>query len=182
MVRSRFVTAIAGIVATFGISAAASAASGDLTETYGEWTATYRPSTGLAMSFIQNSSKSLFGTVCSRGKCDAFLDPKISCDDGAEYPALINAPSAAFHVRVRCSEMKDGGTYYILSLDGGVADAMSVGGILGIAFPMQSGQFRVERFSLTGAARAAARASQLANVNANPGRRQVRDDGDSQTL
>jgi hypothetical protein len=132
-------------------------------EKIGDWTV-IGGSSDVVITSVGNNAGSVFGVVCSHRMtegCAAFLNPSIECDDGHKYAALVNAPAAAFAVTLVCEKIDDM-FLYTLPLEGGVADAMSVGGVLGIAFPMQSGQFKVARFSLTGAARAAARAAQLA--------------------
>lgn len=130
------------------------------TETFGDWTVTYTDKT-LVIASVGNNAGAVFGSICYKGHCSAFFNPQIDCKDGDEYPALVNAPAAAFGVSLKCE--KTGEIFlYTLPLEGGVAEAMSVGGVLGIAFPMQSGEFQVARFSLTGAARSSARASQIA--------------------
>jgi hypothetical protein len=52
---------------------------------------------------------------------------------------------------------------------------MSVGGMIGFAFPMKSGDFKVARFSLTGSARASARAQQFASGSTRDQKSQTSD-------
>lgn len=129
-------------------------------ENYGDWQIVRLTQTAY-MAGVKNSSGLTFGTICNSSGCTAFFDVKIPCANDAKYPSLINAPSSAFPATLLCEKV-DNFTIYSTELEGNIADAMSVGGVLGIAFPMESGEFRVARFSLTGAARATARASQLA--------------------
>lgn len=128
-------------------------------EDYGDWGVTLFGG-DLYIAATRNSADAAFGTMCDKTDCIAFFNPKIDCVEGEKYPVLINAPAAAYSSVVKCEKV-DGVTLYSLPLEGAIADAMSVGGILGIAFPMASGEFKVSRFSLTGAARASARAAQL---------------------
>jgi hypothetical protein len=131
-------------------------------EVYGDWSVTLFDG-GISMATTSNNAGSVFGVFCTRtSACTAFFNPKIPCEDGSKYPALFNAPSAAYPEVMQCEKVGDSFLLEV-ALEGAVADAMSVGGQLGIAFPMKSGQFEVSRFSLTGAARAAARAQQMIN-------------------
>jgi hypothetical protein len=133
-------------------------------EQYGDWTA-YGLGGGLFMATTTNSGGAVFGTICTKETCFAFLNPKLSCTPEAKYPALVNAPAGAFSVEIQCEKVDDL-LVYTFDIGGEMANIMSIGGVLGIAFPMASGQFEVSRFSLTGAARAAARVQQLAQGQA----------------
>ena len=133
-------------------------------EEYGDWTVSViKP--GLVIASTSNNAGLTFGTLCTGSECVAFFNPLIACSDGDVFNALVNAPASAFAASIRCERLKDI-SLYTLPLEGEVADAMSVGGVLGIAFPMKSGEFKVARFSLTGAARSTARAQQLARPSA----------------
>lgn len=142
-------------------------------ETYGDWAVTTAGKAAY-MATTFNSAGAGFGTICDETGCQAFFDTQIGCEEGANYPALINAPAAAYPVVLSCQKV---GTLslYSLPLEGAIADAMSVGGVLGVAFPMASGEFKVSRFSLTGAARASARAAQLGKGDQGNARQNARD-------
>lgn len=129
-------------------------------EHLGDWRITF-PSQGFAIAAVSNSAGATFGSICYKDGCSGFFNPSIKCDVGSKYPALVNAPASAFAVVLECEKVGDL-LIYSLPIEGAVADAMSVGGVIGFAFPMASGEFKVARFSLTGAARAAARAQQYA--------------------
>lgn len=131
-------------------------------ETFGDWSVIFLQN-GASIASTSNNAGSVFGVVCDRSGCTAFLNPKITCENGHRYPALINAPAASFSASLTCEKLDDK-FIYNLPLEGSIADAMSVGGVLGVAFPMESGEFKVARFSLTGAARASARAQQMAQA------------------
>jgi hypothetical protein len=129
-------------------------------ERYGDWTAT-DVGGGIYMATTANNVGSVFGTMCEKNTCFAFMNPSIGCNPSDQYPALINAPGGAFSVLVTCEKFGDL-LIYDFDIGDQLSEAMAVGGVLGIAFPMASGEFKVARFSLTGAARATARIAQLA--------------------
>jgi hypothetical protein len=160
MLRTAFGAALAAAL-TLSPGAAAQQA-----ETYGDWMVK-GPADGAITASTATPAGSLFGMVCDRLKCDAFFNPKIACDDGHDYPALIGSPTATFAVRMHCATA---GAFraFILPLDGGLAEAMAEDGELGIAFPLGSGQFGEARFSLTGAAQAAARARERVGLSRKP--------------
>lgn len=127
-------------------------------ESIGDWKVTFYGS-GSALAIVTNSSGMTFGSLCSPASCSTFINPQIDCEEGHSYPALVNAPSAAFSINLKCEKINNFYVYDV-PLEGGITDAMSVGGVIGFAFPMASGEFKVARYSLTGAARAIARAQQ----------------------
>ena len=130
-------------------------------EGYGDWTV--RGSGGVYIAATTNSVNAVFGSICDKDGCTAFVNPLLDCEVGAKYPVLINSPAGSFTPSLLCEKVDDR-RIYSLPIEGNVADSMSIGGVIGFAFPMESGEFKVQRFSLTGAARAAARAGQLANA------------------
>lgn len=146
-------------------------------ERYGDWSVTTL-GTGSTIASVKNNADSAFGVICLEDFCTSFFNPALKCDEGTKYPALVNAPSSAFPVTMEC--VKAGGLdFYTFPMDDGVKDALSIGGVIGIAYPMQSGEFKVARFSLTGSARASARASQIAKHLKSSGNRKG---SDSSTL
>jgi len=130
-------------------------------ERFGDW-AVSRVTPKLVIASVKNDAGYTFGSMCNPSGCFAFFNPQIPCKDDSDFAVLINAPGTAFNAEIKCMVLGDINVY-TLPLEGSMADAMSIGGVLGIAFPMQSGEFRVARFSLTGAARATARAQQMNN-------------------
>lgn len=129
-------------------------------EQYGDWIVQDLGS-NLYMASTGNSSGSRFGELCDAGGCIAFFNPQIVCEDGHAYPALINSPAGAVNLQLTCKKVD---ALYLLTLPDAsdLTDPLSIGGQLGIAFPMQSGEFAVSRFSMTGGLRACARTEQLA--------------------
>lgn len=142
-------------------------------ERFGDWEVTFGGGS-LYIATTSNTAKAAFGSICDDTGCVAFFNPKIDCVEGDGYPALINAPAASYSVSLKCEKIDDF-KIYSLPIEGAIADAMSVGGVLGIAFPMASGEFKVSRFSLTGAARASARAAQLATRKSGDDRKNASD-------
>lgn len=148
-------------------------------ETYGDWKA-FRLDTGAYMATVQNDAGSVLATLCTGSTCHVVVNPHISCDPGSKYPALVNAPSSAFAVTFLCEKLGDL-LVYSVPLDTVMSDAMSIGGVLGVAMPMASGEFKAARFSLTGSARATARIQQLA-TDTTPASTEKRKASDEKTL
>jgi hypothetical protein len=123
-------------------------------ERYGDWEVL--PSSDLTIASTQNASGSAFGVLCM-STCAAFFNFQTTCEQGDEYPALINSAAGSASVELKCT-MYQGRHLMLMPLNDKILDSMSIGGELGVAFPLQSGRFQVARFSLTGSLRAADRA------------------------
>ena len=123
-------------------------------QTVGDWVVTG------SEAFTVNDSGSQFGFLCSDGSCVAYLDTKTACEDDATIPMVINSDSGAAYVLATCIHIKrDGETRYVSAIqDKDVATAITTGSAIGFAIPMVGGQFKVVRFSLSGAVVASQRA------------------------
>jgi hypothetical protein len=140
-----------------------SGAAAQQAESYGDWTV-QGAAGGAITASTATPAGSLFGIVCDRSRCDAFFNPKIPCDDGRDYPALISARTETFATSLRCTTIGDFRAS-VLRFDRGLTEAMAGGGELGLAFPLDAGQFGEARFSLNGAAQASARARERAGTS-----------------
>jgi hypothetical protein len=129
-------------------------------ERYGQWTVD-RFGTGFT-AYVNNTTGAVFGVFCTTS-CVAYLNAATQCDDKADYPALIATPAGAFNVMLTCKVIDK---RFILATDltKGFVDSFEIGGDVGIAFPLEGGQFQVSRFSLIGALKATGRAADLADV------------------
>lgn len=132
-------------------------------ETYGDWTVRGSED-GAFTASTATQAGSLFGLVCDRTKCDAFFNPKILCEDGRQYPALIISRKFAFATKLRCTKIGELHAF-IIPLEDGLTDVITGGGEFGIAFPLESGQFGEARFSLKGAGQASTRARERAGTD-----------------
>jgi hypothetical protein len=76
-----------------------------------------------------------------------------SCTDGTATPAVISGPKGAAHITYNCRGATPNKKlyYYVLSPFSEVEKVVLDGGIAGMAFPLDSGRFAVNRFSLKGA-------------------------------
>ena len=128
-----------------------------LYETYGDWVV--QKINSAYSAGVVNPSGSWFGVVCG-ATCAVAFNPVVECKDGDQYPALINASDGAFSVTFKCAVV-DKRWLLMANMDSTMVSSMEIGGQIGIAFPMKSGEFKVSRFSLTGSLKAATRAYSL---------------------
>lgn len=104
---------------------------------------------------IMNDSKAAFGQYCyeESSTCYYILATDLNCEEGNSYPVLVNGDAGASHHQLLCIKV-GGKTRYAFKdfelIDGAVRESNR----LGIAFPLESGQFQVSRFSLNGSVKA----------------------------
>lgn len=121
----------------------------------GDWIVDVQP--GLSEAYTGNDSGSVFGFLCSADSCSAYLDVNSQCDENSSIPMLINAESGSAYVTAKCTHFSQAGSVRYISVidDKQIATVISSGAAIGFAIPMLSGEFKVVRFSLDGALRAA---------------------------
>ncbi len=123
-------------------------------EQYGQWiTDTTSAEQKFAATF--NDSGSLLGQYCyaSNGMCYWIVSMDSKCEDGHEYPTLVNSDTGAVQLTLVCSgAVKNSTNYrYIFKNFDAIEDVVSKNKSIGFAVPMESGRFRVVRFLLDGA-------------------------------
>ena len=104
-------------------------------------------------------------------RCVWVIDTPSSCDKNSQIPAIINSSSGAAAVTLICtgSHMYIDQTQYNQKLisparatDNTIAQAV---GTIGLAFPLKSGEFQSDRYSLSGAQDAVQALMDLANAS-----------------
>lgn len=99
-----------------------------------------------------NTGDSSTGLICilATSSCYAYVAMGSTCDDGAKYPLLVNAPTGSFPSTATCRHL---GNFQIMEIDEFTAmiSAFESGGEIGFVTPMANGQFKVVRFSTVGA-------------------------------
>lgn len=132
---------------------------------YGDWSTDHSVQ-GFQIASTSNSSGSTTGIICNleNEACDAFIAMGIGCENEAKYPLMLNSPIGATYASSKCLHI---GKMQILVVAefGSMVNAFEGGGEIGFAVPMQSGQFRVSRFSTTGATPAIKDAKTLPSTN-----------------
>lgn len=106
-----------------------------------------------AEAYTSNDSGSVFGFLCVGESCSAYVDARTECDDDAKTTMLVNSEAGATYIVTRCIQFPQGDSVrYVNSFqDEDIVEAMSKGSVISFAIPLRTGEFRVLRFSLTGA-------------------------------
>lgn len=129
-------------------------------ETYGSWSVALGDNSEFIYAATMNDSGALLGQFCypDSGKCLWMLGMKTTCETGSEYPVLANTDTGAIQLKITCSGPLSNGFYLYAFTEFDAVDAAVAGGTrIGFAVPLQTDQFRVVRFLLSGAAAAIAR-------------------------
>ena len=142
------------------------AASGTDTTTIGAWEVGFTDDRTTVYAGTINESGSVLAETCATDKDSCFwiLTTDSACEEGSEYPVLVNSDQSAVSATVTClgpADSKGDHRYRFndwKSLEAVILKAKKVG----FAFPLQQDQFTVVRFSLDGVAKASQLAERLA--------------------
>lgn len=114
----------------------------------------------IAEAYTASDTGATFGVLCSHSasSCAFYIRSLSACESGQGAAILENAPSGSANLTGTCRPLTtQSGTIYAIVLTPLTSVASSLGTDgqeIGFAEPMKSGQFRVYRFSTTGAAAA----------------------------
>lgn len=126
--------------------------------TFDDWEAGVTDDGKTFYAFTLNDSGSVFGEWCyaSAGKCFWMIGMETGCETESSYPVLANTEALASPLSIKCGgKVTDTQLSRYQFEDYKSLEALLKGAHhIGFAFPMQSDQFKVVRFSLTGSTRA----------------------------
>lgn len=122
---------------------------------YGAWAVTETDYGHIAST--TNDSGATLSKACFNEdqQCLWAVEVANDCDDGTQTPAIVTSAAGGYHITMHCSNNKSGRVNVVSPYDAMQA-AIAVNGMVGFAFPLQDGQYRVVRFSLSGSTSAAA--------------------------
>lgn len=124
----------------------------------GDWY--YSLSGDISEAYTVSDSGAVLGLICFRSAntCSFYIRSSSTCESGQSSAILENTPSGSANLSGTCRPLTtDSGPIYaiVLSPMKSVASSLDTDGqVIGFAEPMASGQFRVYRFSTTGASSA----------------------------
>jgi hypothetical protein len=123
--------------------------------TFGDWSVVRADNGDMVAGTHQDNYSKVLIYRCfkSQKQCAHVVIVDVECDDGHSYPILVNSSHAALSMDAVCS-VNDGRGELVLSEFDAVHEILQKADVVGFAVPMQSGQFKVVRFSLNGSARA----------------------------
>lgn len=100
-----------------------------------------------------NESGSILAQYCHFGQsnCDYRLLVDSGCEDGSEYPGLMNSDAGAAPVRLICQGgIGDGKYVYVVGPFDAIDGAIRKGTRVGFVLPLKRDEFLAVRFSLRG--------------------------------
>lgn len=99
-----------------------------------------------------NGVGSLVGQYCyfDSGNCLWLIGLKTTCDEGSEYPALVNSDAGALQVTLLCAHKYEGRNVLAVSDFDGFDRIVRNATKMGIVLPLQNDEFKVSRFGLAG--------------------------------
>ena len=152
------------LVAIFALFISASAASQNATKV-GDWLVDKSVS-GIQIATAASDSGSTVGFLCftETETCISYIIfAGIACKVDGTYPMMINSAIGAFVLKSTCKQVQ--GTslnnIQVITEFSNVKSALENGGDVGFVLPLESGQFKVARFSAKGATAAIQSAMQL---------------------
>jgi len=145
---------------------AASTAFGAEPRQFGDWVVNLTSDKSRIYAATVNDSGSILGEYCdlSTHTCNWLLGMDSSCDDAGPIPALGDTASGAIALNLKCGgKIGSGNIYqYFFANWKDVELLLKDSSLVGFAFPMADGKFKVSRFSLTGRTDAMALAESVA--------------------
>jgi hypothetical protein len=123
---------------------------------FGEWTVDFTNDKTNVYAATANDSGSVLGEYCSLEKhvCNWMLAMDTACEGAGVFPLLGNAASGSVQLGVTCGgkvATPSGQVYqYFFTSWKDLELLLKDSGLVGFAFPLADGQFKVTRFSLTG--------------------------------
>lgn len=124
-------------------------------KTFGAWYAGLSSDKESVYAATVNDSNVVFGQWCyfSTNTCYWLMVSDSTCDDGDDYPSIVNSVNGASYVSMRCLKIDNKNKVIFNNFK--LMESLTKGdGKIGIVTPMQSGNFKVSRFDLNGAASA----------------------------
>jgi hypothetical protein len=99
-----------------------------------------------------NKAGHLLGQYCyfETENCMYLVALGTTCDEGQEYPALVNSDSGAVHVKLVCAHKYEGQNVLAIDAFEEIDRVVRNATKLGIVLPLQNDEFKVSRFGLAG--------------------------------
>lgn len=128
------------------------AAASNPIETFADWSVVRAAESADLIAITHNKAGGYLAFRCftDTQKCVHVLSAKFECKVGAGYPVLVNTHATALSIQTSC--ISGAVSHELLADDQSqIHEALKQDGVIGFAFPMDSGLFKVVRYSLNGA-------------------------------
>lgn len=127
----------------------------EIVKSFGAWSVIKSNDNLDLIAATTNDSGNYIGFRCFslEKKCIHVLSANTNCQDGGTYPILINSDYASLSMDAICGVNGSNHELYLTKYDE-IHNLLKKGSTIGFAIPMESGQFKVVRFSLGGSEKA----------------------------
>ncbi|PAU56727.1 hypothetical protein BZL41_18990 [Pseudomonas sp. PIC25] len=138
-----------------GVAFSSLAAASAVVETFSDWSVIHAKDSVDLIAITQNKAGGYLAFRCfvDTQKCVHVFSAGFECKVGAAVPVLVNTPASALSVQTSCASNS---VEYELRVDdqSQIHEVLQQDGVIGFAFPINSGLFKVVRYSLEGASEA----------------------------
>lgn len=145
----------------------------------GDWTYGRNDDGSWFYAYTMNDSGAVLGEWCSAGtgNCAWMIGTTTGCEQDSSYPILANADMGSAPIAISCSGKIAGTdlTRYLFTNFKDIESLVRKSQRIGFAMPMQAGQFKVVRFSLSGESNAVASMEQLVTRVVKPSKPSTKD-------
>ncbi|RJG13478.1 hypothetical protein D3879_09620 [Pseudomonas cavernicola] len=119
---------------------------------FGDWAVIRAAEGSDLVALTRNNDGNYIGLRCFVGerKCVHVLSVDFTCEVGMSYPMLVGSSVSAITIQTSCRNSA-GSHELVLDDQSKIHEVLKQEGLVGFAMPMDSGLFKVVRFSLNGA-------------------------------
>lgn len=118
---------------------------------HGDWSSQFMD--GMGEATTHENGMSVFGMLCGDGTCRYYFANSTECEQSATYPLMVTTNSGALSVDAVCEKVDSANgelmLYWFTETDM-MNRAFNNTPVLGFAFPLTNGQFKISTFSMDG--------------------------------
>ena len=118
---------------------------------HGDWSSQFMD--GMGEATTHENGMSVFGMLCGDGTCRYYFANSTECEQSATYPLMLTTNSGALSVDAVCEKVDSANgelmLYWFTETDM-MNRSFNNTPVLGFAFPLTNGQFKISTFSMDG--------------------------------
>ncbi|CAM8666290.1 hypothetical protein MCEGEM3_01092 [Oxalobacteraceae bacterium] len=125
---------------------------------HGDWTSQFLD--GMGEASTHENGISMLGMLCGNGSCRYYFANGLDCEPSVNYPLMVTTDVGAVPIEAVCEPMTTANgevMLYWFAETPYLNDAFVKTPVIGIAFPLTNGEFKISRFSMNGFAQAVER-------------------------
>ncbi len=118
---------------------------------HGDWSSQFFE--GMGEATTHENGMSTFGILCAEGYCRYYFANGIDCEPSGNYPLMVTTEGGALSVEAVCEPVTTANgdiLVYWFNESEAMNQAFQKTAVVGFAFPLSDGKFKVSKFSMTG--------------------------------